>query len=652
MKLAGSLLWRGGISDALLMAPIAMAGVALPLGFVSQVDGYLKFLRPIELPAVYAWGWVVFWLLGLVLALATIGPVVGAARLLRQSPVELARRAGAWLALLIVVVSLMQGTKSWLEAYEGATLSWLTELKMEVGVAVAAGCAVWIWRYPEFPEGLRSISKLGMLAGLVPVVMAGFIALFMQQFPPVPATTGKSGGQAVKTPNIILLTIDTLAADHTSLLGYQRPTTPNLQALALQASVFERFYANSNHTTPSVTSIIHGKRPWSHRAIHQYAQIDVDRAGDNLVARLKKAGYHTIAVATNPAASPSLIRIDRWLDKVTYYRIKTWFLIPPSIVPPPHVILVLQLSMMKHFLYTMDLFLSRLDANSGADHYDPELAFSTARDLVRHRDPFRPFFLWVHLFPPHDPYATPFPFIGRFDQRPGARTRFDSTPLSKFEVQRDRNFPDRFVGRYDESITYVDHHLGRFVDWLKEVQLFDSSLLVVTADHGESFVKNYGRHGGPMLHDALIRIPLVVKEPGQRAGRRLDVLAEQIDLMPTILDLAAVTIGGGAVEGRSLMPAMNGKKLYGPVFSMNLEQSGSRSELNPGTVGMIEGRWKYVHYWGLHQYPMLPSLEDSLHDLKADPGEDTNRVADQPAVAVRMLGRIQAQLRENGRALK
>ena len=194
----------------------------------------------------------------------------------------------------------------------------------------------------------------------------------------------------------------------------------------------------------------------------------------------------------------------------------------------------------------------------------------------------------------------------------------------------------------------MDHSIGLFVDWLSSKGLLQDTLLILSADHGESFSHEYGGHGGPMLNDDLIHIPLIIKEPGQTMGKKLRTLSEQIDLMPTILELAGVPIEG-AVEGRSLVPALRGQKMEGPIFSMNFEQNSRFKELTTGSVAMIAGRWKYVHYYGSIHYPMMPKLVDSLYDLETDAGENTSLIAEQPAVAAKMLRAIQEQLRIHGK---
>jgi arylsulfatase A-like enzyme len=293
----------------------------------------------------------------------------------------------------------------------------------------------------------------------------------------------------------------------------------------------------------------------------------------------------------------------------------------------------------------------RLMVASGAwtttDQNALEPAFDLARALIRERDPSRPLFLWVHVMRPHSPYAAPPPFLGRFNPGPLMRTRYDSSPINEFFNSRlDDERVAPFAGRYDEGLAYFDARIGDFIEWLKEQGVFGKSLLVVSSDHGESFSHRYGTHAGPMLHEDVIHVPLIIKEPGQTSGRRVGALSEQIDLMPTILDLAGVAVEG-PVEGRSLRPALQGQGMDGPVFSMNFEQNPRFTELKVGSIAMIEGRWKYVRYLGHLRGPLIPALADALYDFQSDPGETINLVSVEAAVAARMRAAIDEQVRRH-----
>ena len=143
-----------------------------------------------------------------------------------------------------------------------------------------------------------------------------------------------------------------------------------------------------------------------------------------------------------------------------------------------------------------------------------------------------------------------------------------------------------------------------------------------------------------------MRIPLLIKVPGQREGKALTQLTEQADLLPTILELAGVA-ARPRTEGISLVPALGGRQIERAVFSMNFQQSKRLGPLDTGTVAMLEGRWKYVHYFGKIHYPFIPPLEDELYDLAADPREGSNQIATQAQVARRMRKEIEAQLEQH-----
>jgi len=544
------------------------------------------------------------------------------------------------------MLALIKGGKLWLEAlqFDGAA-GWLSDTKWGIVPVTLAAIAVWIWHRPGGVAGLTRLAGLGAAIGLA-VTLTGPLSSLISAAEFTPALIRKEGP---KSPDVVMLTIDTLAANHMSLYGYSRLTTPEMERIAAQAHVFENFYANGNHTTPAINSLINGVRPWTHRANQFLAPGDSNHARQGIVARLKNSGYQVFSVTTNPGATPTSSGTGHLFEKIISSRIRmscsAFYSITGSPFPVAFTSSGLRLPL--QVCNAADRMLVQVGVWSPTDHFDPELAFSATRRLVEERDLARPFFLWVHLFPPHAPYATPEQFAGRFDDGPQARTRFDSTPMDWFTVEADKGFPSAYIGRYDESIAYVDHHVGQFLNWLRRQGVFDEALLIITADHGESFTHDYGGHGGPMLHEDLIHIPLIVKEPRQKAGKRVAVLSEQVDIMPTVLDLAGIP-GEGPFEGRSLRPALRGDRMQGLVFSMNFQQSSRFGALDTGSVAAIDGRWKYVHYRGQFKGSYVPKLEDSLYDLRTDPGENVNLIAVHPAVAAGMRTAIEAQLRVHG----
>ena len=388
-------------------------------------------------------------------------------------------------------------------------------------------------------------------------------------------------------------------------------------------------------------------RPWTHRA---YTLGDPSSARFSLAAQLQQDGYATLAVTSNRRSSPALNLTQQYFDKsvdcAIRYTLGSCLLFH---LAPTEAMLVSELRFIIAWTAALDTAMVRLGLWSPTDHYAPELVLAQAKQMLRERRVDRPFFLWVHLLPPHDPYAAPEPFLGHFDAGPLHRTRFDSSPPNLFAAGDDPTFPEAYIGRYDESLMYVDHHVGQFFDWLKQNQLFDEALIVITADHGESFSRGYGTHAGPLLHNDLIHIPLLLKQPHQTQGQRINAVAEQIDLMPTILDMVGISAQGN-LEGQSLQPMLRGEALpvTRPIFSMNFMMNSRFGPLRTGTVAMIDGRWKYVHYRGYAPSAALPALQDELYDLEADPYEEYNVIAQQVDIAANMKAAIALQLQIHG----
>ena len=192
--------------------------------------------------------------------------------------------------------------------------------------------------------------------------------------------------------------------------------------------------------------------------------------------------------------------------------------------------------------------------------------------------------------------------------------------------------------RYDEYVLYADHVVGEYLDWLDDTGRLDHSIVIITADHGESFAHNWLTHGGPELYNSVIRIPLLIHLPGQTQDIRITQAAEEVDLEPTILDL----IGGQVPrwgEGTSLKPALEGREIPARLlYSMNLEADSVFEPVTHGTVAVIDNDYKYVDHLG--------GQEVSLYRYRTDPLEEKNLVESEPAVAARMKALLANELKE------
>jgi arylsulfatase A-like enzyme len=643
---------RGGdYARAVLLVAISVVGIVLPIDFLSQIDANLIYLEPWELLPVWGWAWLFYAIIGLCVGIVSAFAAFVIELISHRKPSALTCVIARWLSLSIIALALIRAVKLWLptQNFEGLTF-WMSRNQQWIVTLTLLSCgirAVWDRKKPML---INKVILSSALAGFLLCVVAPFVSLLRDSSVSTPWPLAAASDAKIGRPDIILLTVDALAANHLGLYGYWRETTPQLEKLAEEADVFDRFYANANFTTPATNSFINGVLPWTHRANQAMARVDAAIADNGLIARLKRAGYETLAVATNPFAAPFHNGNDRWLDAADYNQTHVTYLLVMSKLGAryPHVLPTINLSI----IITSCNLLDRLFVLTGTwtltDQYDPELAFAAARRLVDGRNKSRPMFLWVHLLSPHSPYATSAPFAGEFDTSAGHRSRFDSTPPSGF-LASDSNTPlTQFIGRYDEAIACSDSHIGEFLDWLKRQSLYQNALIVVTADHGESFSHHFGGHAGPELYDDVIHIPLLIKAPGQFVGARIKASAQQIDLMPTLLDYAGV-LGADQVDGVSLRTVHRGQPTHDAIYSMDFEQSPRLGRLSVGTIAMIEGDWKYIHYFG---YPRKARLDDSLYNLREDPAENDNLAATQPLIASRMRIAIEEQLRLHGSPVK
>ena len=306
-------------------------------------------------------------------------------------------------------------------------------------------------------------------------------------------------------PDVVLVTLDTVRADRVGFLGSTRGLTPALDALAREAVVFERAYAQAPMTTVSHASILTGTQPPFHKV--QDFGLALPPSAPYLPALLGAAGYRTAAFVGSMVLDPKgpiAPGFDRGFD-----------------------------------VYDAG-FRTRKD---GADPYatkERRGAEVVARALAwLDRRPAGPVFLWVHLYDAHDPYDPPTPFKERFAKEP-----------------------------YDGEIAGVDAAVGRLVAGLRERRLYDGALVVVAADHGESLGEHGETTHGVFLYEATVHVPLLLRLPGaQEGGRRVSARVSLVDIAPTVLAAAAVAVPA-AVQGRSLLRlAAGGREPERPSYA-------------------------------------------------------------------------------------
>ena len=642
--------WRLGTLPAVMLM-----GVTLPGIFLVRIEQYLYYLRPIELLPTYATAWVLLAALSVPVALAGMA-ALGLTRLAHRSRPWVVSLL-LWAAAVAALIALLLDGVAWLQTFDSIRKTGLDSSKGAAlaSLAMAAAVPVALTR-----RGRRALYTLAPIATLL-TVLGGLSTASIVWFPwdtgVKRAASGEVSAPSARpgAPHIVLLTIDALSAQHMSLYGAQRQTSPLLDAFGKQASVFERAYANSNYTTSSISSIITGTRPWTHRAFQIFSWPTLETRRDSLPAALERAGYSTGYVATNSYAGASRLGLGPYFGFAASDRV------PMDLACPDRVAVVLPYacpaSQLMPLLLAEKLWF-KLRASSPAmvanRHYDPSESVQTALAWLKTVDKSRPVFLWLHLFPPHAPYAAPVPWLGHFDPSAEGRDIDGTDPVENF-VFRELT-PQRvrvLDARYDEAVLYVDSYAGAFLTEALAT-LGDNTAVVIMADHGESFANGYGGHGGPGLYDSIVHVPLIVKLPHQTDALRMTAPVEQIDIAPTLAALAGVA-PPASWEGQSLLPLWHEDQTAAnapsrTVFTMNFEENSGTAALTTGALAVVQGPWKLIHYLGRLHYPNMPPLPDELYDLAGDPGETTNRAADSPAVHERLSELAAAELGRHGGA--
>jgi arylsulfatase A-like enzyme/Tfp pilus assembly protein PilF len=368
---------------------------------------------------------------------------------------------------------------------------------------------------------------------------------------------------AAQHPNVVLITLDTTRADRMGFLGSDRGLTPNLDTLARAATIFSRAYAQVPLTTPSHATILTGTYPQFNHV--NYMGDALGKALPSLPEIFHRNGYRTAAFVGALVLDPTKLApgFDRGFD---------------------------------HY----DAGFHR--RHPGEDNYHSlerrgeDVLNRAVAWLNKH--PTGPFFLWVHLYDPHDPYTPPEPY----------RTRYESQP-------------------YDGEIAYTDSIVGKLLSELRTRGLFDGSLIAIMADHGEAFAEHGEQHHGIFLYDETIHVPLLFKLPRQNTGAKVEGRVGLVDVAPTILRAAHLPIPG-VMQGQALLPSTMPAERPGRQSDTNLQ----RSVYSESRYGYLSFGWSVLKAWRGGNYLYIAAPERELYDQVTDPQATHNLAPDSKAV--------------------
>jgi arylsulfatase A-like enzyme len=611
----------GGVRPVPALREVVSAAAAglvvfwLPFAVVQQLDALRMFLTAGQILDDVARLAV---LLGLVAGLLGFA-AVAAGRAINMVVGSAAARAVAWSVVLVPVGlacawQFAFGVKRWLEVAVGHRLSVGHVGKLLGLLALCAGVG-WLVRRPWRSAWLGAVREaLASVRWLAAALIAASVLGVLVRPPVIGREPRVRVGGALpvtgtaRPPDVYLISIDSVSALDAAAC---KPGAGHMRALAkfaANAVCFDRMYAVSNFTNPTTSTIATGVLPWTHAATQVGASLEPWLRAASVSAALSRAGYRTISVNANVLASPRHHGTQRYYDVEEIARstsLRSEFYAALTVLPD---------SSLPTFLYSTFSFLGTIDVwfQGSRNPYDPRSVYDEARRLLAAPHDARPQFVWLHTLPPHAPYLPPASTKHSLLADGTLERWAEFLPENSSYDEAQQPIVDRHRLRYQECLRWADAELGRFLDWLEATRRLDHAVVIVTADHGESFSGGYLGHAGPRLSEQLLRIPFVVRLPGQIAGLQIDEPVSQADVMPTILDLAGIQPAVG-VEGRSLRAVLEGGVLESrPVFAMALETVSRFGPLTSGSAAVIDGTDKVVLD--------LANGQGHYVDLRADPG--------------------------------
>ncbi|HSF15846.1 MAG TPA: sulfatase [Vicinamibacteria bacterium] len=370
------------------------------------------------------------------------------------------------------------------EIHVGRRGSWIDQ---SVDLGRHAGREIWLAFETSFP-GYEAVE------GAPPLPLVGVFA------DPVLHDRGRRS----RSRGVVIVSIDTLRRDHTSLYGYPRHTTPGLDALSSEALVFEDAVSTSSWTLPAHASLLTSTVPSVHGAVNLHVGLSPE--WPNLAQLLRDNGFFTQAIVTH-------------------------------------------LYLSRHYGFGAGFDRHRYLPETRAE----EVTDQAIRFLRAWAD--RDFFLFVHYYDPHWHYDPPAPYDDVFDPRyEGEATGiwWDFKELTAEEI--DPSDLHHIEALYDGEILYTDRHVERLLQEMKRLGVFEESILVVTSDHGEEFLEHGGWEHQKTLYEEQIRIPLVVKLPRSigHSNGRVEAQVSLIDVAPTVAHVLGVQVPE-TFQGRSLL---------------------------------------------------------------------------------------------------
>ncbi len=397
-------------------------------------------------------------------------------------------------------------------------------------------------------------------------------------------------------PNVIVYLIDTLRADSLGCYGAASAASPHIDALAADGIVFDRVVAESSWTRASVASLFTGLPAHVHGVAGRSDALAED--AHTMAELFRDGGWATAAFVTNGNVA-ALYGFAQGFD--------LFDLLPGTRLPTPK-------------------------GAHPTTFRDPPSADVTERALrwLDTRADARPFFLYLHTIDPHSPYDPPAEYRRRFGVSDEAAMLGSLDALDRMRRGLLPQTTQVIRSLYDAEVAFNDHHLGRFLDALRERGLYDDAVIIVLSDHGEEFLEHGSLEHGRTVYGEVTHVPLVVKLPrGEGVGGRREARVVQLaDVLPTLADYANLP-GRAAVRGSSFLAAQPLGPMAKPRTAYaGIDLDGFRAH------SVTEGRWTLIRTGGGR----------ALHDRRRDPAQHVDVSAARPITSAYLAAQLDAAL--------
>ena len=405
-------------------------------------------------------------------------------------------------------------------------------------------------------------------------VARAFAALLLAALLMAGALVWLRAGGLAPPQNVVVLLVDTLRADHLGTYGYERDTSPAIDALAERGTVFNSAYSVSNWTTPAIKSIFTGRTPQAlmHDARHEIAsRVPLPTELTTLAELLREGGYRTAALVDHPGIKP-WGQYDQGFEHYS-------------------------------MLYEGGVPDGRGWGKSNTDY----VAEQFGERLDEYRD--GPFLIYLHVVYPHRPYLPPEPYRGMFGD-------------DSYE-EYEETFRDNLVNAYDAEIRRTDDLTARIHAALEGRDLLDRTWVLLTSDHGEGFWEHGFDEHGQVFYDEMIRVPMILLPPpgGSALPARVDAPVSNLDVFTTVLEIAGIEPPAGT-EGFSLLGAASRS---GAASRILYSESPHSYDIHARAI--LRDEIKYAYYPSRRR-----KLQDFLFDLRSDPLELDNLYGTRPEI--------------------